>query len=167
MLLILLLGSALMSGSEVAFFSFNPEDIEKFKANKCTRSKIALKLYNNPEKLLSTILVANNTLNIAVVLLAAYISSQLFEFESEPVLGFIINVGIITFLLLFFGEIMPKVYASRNHVKTALFMAHPLSILEKILSPVTSLLIFSFSFVLEPKFNAKKQAYKQGKNRIK
>ena len=147
MLVILLLGSALMSGSEVAFFSFNPEDIEKFKANKSTQSKIALKLYKNPEKLLSTILVANNTMNIAVILLAAYLSSQIFDFESEPIIGFIINVGIITFLLLFFGEIMPKVYASRNHVKMALFMAYPMTVLEKVFHPVTSILIFSSSFV--------------------
>jgi magnesium and cobalt exporter, CNNM family len=147
MLVILLLGSGLMSGSEVAFFSFNPEDIEKFKAIKNRQAKIALKLYKNPEKLLSTILVANNTLNIAVVLLAAFISSQIINFDSEPIIGFIINVGAITFILLFFGEIMPKVYASRNHVKMALFMAYPLTIIEKLFRPVTSLLLFSSSFM--------------------
>jgi putative hemolysin len=146
-LIILLLGSALMSGSEVAYFSFRPEDIEKFKENKTRQSKIALKLYNNPEKLLSTVLVANNTINIAIVLLAAYISSRMFDFSSEPLIGFIINVVAITFLLLFFGEVMPKVYASRNHVSVALFMAYPLTVLEKIFQPITSLLIFSSSFV--------------------
>ena len=146
-LIILLFGSALMSASEVAFFSFRPEDIEKFKSNKHKLSKIALKLYNNPEKLLSTILVANNTINIAIVLLAAFISARLFDFSSEPVIGFIVNVVVITFLLLFFGEVMPKVYASRNHIAVALLMAYPLKILEKIFQPVTSILIFSSSFV--------------------
>jgi gliding motility-associated protein GldE len=146
-LVILLFGSALMSGSEVAYFSFRPEDIERFKTNKSKRSKTAIKLYNNPEKLLSTILVGNNTINIAIVLLAAYLSSLLFDFSTEPVLGFIINVVVITFLLLFFGEIMPKVYASRNHIAVALFMAVPLTILIKIFQPVTSILIFSSSFV--------------------
>ena len=146
-LIILLFGSALMSGAEVAFFSFRPEDIEKFKSNKNKQAKIALKLYDNPEKLLSTILVANNTINIAIVLLSAFISSRLFIFTLEPVLGFIVNVVVITFLLLFFGEVMPKVYASRNHVAVASFMAYPLTLLEKIFRPVTYLLLLSSSFV--------------------
>ena len=146
-LIILLIGSALMSGSEVAYFSFRPEDIEKFKTNKNKQSQAALKLYNNPEKLLSTILVGNNTVNIAIVLLAAFVSTRMFDFSSEPVIGFIINVVVITFLLLFFGEVMPKVYASRNHIAVALIMAYPLTILEKVFQPVTYLLIFSSSFV--------------------
>ena len=146
-LVILLAGSALMSASEVAYFSFRPEDIENFKTNKDKQSKTAIKLYNNPEKLLSTVLVANNTINIAIVLLSAYLSSRMFDFSSEPVIGFIINAVVITFLLLFFGEIMPKVFASRNHVRVALFMAYPLRILEKVFFPVTSLLILSSSFV--------------------
>ena len=145
-LIILLFGSALMSASEVAFFSFRPEDIEKLKSHKGNKSRMAMKLYNTPEKLLSTVLVANNTINIAIVLLAAFLSSELFVFHSK-VIGFLINVVVITFLLLFFGEVMPKVYASRNHVQVALFMAFPLNILGKILSPVTSVLIFSSSFV--------------------
>ena len=136
-----------MSASEVAFFSFRPEELENLKSSKDKKSKAILKLYNNPEKLLSTILVANNTINIAVVLLAAFLSSRMFNFSAEPVLGFIMNVVVITFLLLFFGEVMPKVYASRNHITIALFMAYYLSVLEKVFQPVTSLLIFSSSFV--------------------
>lgn len=136
-----------MSGSEVAYFSFSPEDIEKFKTNRSKQSQTAMKLYNNPVKLLSTVLVANNTINIAIVLLSAFLSSRMFDFSSEPLFGFIINAVVITFLLLFFGEVMPKVYASRNHIAVALFMAYPLTILEKIFLPVTSLLILSSSFV--------------------
>jgi putative hemolysin len=146
-LLIMLMGSALMSASEVAYFSFRPDDIENFKTNKNKQSQTAIKLYNDPEKLLSTILVANNTVNIAIVLLAAYISSRLFEFRSEPIIGFIINAVVITFILLLFGEIMPKVFASRNHVMVALYMAYPLKVLEIIFYPVTFLLILSTSFV--------------------
>jgi putative hemolysin len=146
-LLVLLAGSAMVSSSEVAFFSFRPDDIEKLKTRKSGRYQATLRLYNNPEKLLSTILVANNAVNIAVVLLAAFLSARLFDFSSEPLLGFIINAVIITFLLLFFGEIMPKVYASRNHLKVALFMAYPLSVMEKLFTPVTSFLIYSSSFV--------------------
>jgi putative hemolysin len=146
-ILVLLMGSALMSASEVAFFSLGPEDLEKLKIHKDKKSKTVLKLYGNPEKLLSTILVANNTINIAVVLLAAFLSVRIFDFSLEPVIGFIINVIVITFLLLFFGEVMPKVYASRNHVSIAQFMAYPLVILQKMFKPITSLLIFSSSFV--------------------
>jgi putative hemolysin len=146
-IIVLLIGSALMSASEVAYFSFRPEDIENFKSDKNKKSQAVLRLYNNPEKLLSTVLVVNNTINIAIVLLAAYLSSRMFDFSSEPVLGFIINVVVITFLLLFFGEVMPKVYASRNNIGIALLMAYPLTLLEKIFQPVTSFLIFSTSFV--------------------
>jgi gliding motility-associated protein GldE len=146
-LILLLLGSAMMSAAEVAYFSFRPEDIEKFKTNKNKQAKVALKHYNKPEKLLSTILVVNNTINIAIVLLAAFISSKLFDFTAEPVIGFVVNVVVITFLLLLFGEVMPKVYASRNHVAVALFMALPLTVLQKIFFPVTDLLIYASSFV--------------------
>jgi gliding motility-associated protein GldE len=136
-----------MSGSEVAFFSLRPEDIEKLKGNKSKKAKTALELYNNPERLLSTILVVNNTINIAIVLLAAFLSSLLFDFSDEPLLGFIINIVVITFILLFFGEVMPKVYSSRMHVKVVLFMALPLTVIEKVFKPVTSLLVLSTSFV--------------------
>jgi gliding motility-associated protein GldE len=144
---LLLAGSGLMSGSEVAYFSLRPEDIEKLKNDKHKKAKAALRLYNNPEKLLSTILVANNTINIAIVLLAAFMSSQLFDFSDEPLLGFLINIVVITFVLLFFGEVMPKVYSSRIHYKVVLFMALPLTVIQNIFKPITSLLIFSTSFV--------------------
>jgi len=146
-LILLLIGSALVSASEVAYFSFSPEDIENFKTNKSKQSQAALRLYNKPEKLLSTILVANNIINIAIVLLAAFLSSKTFNFNSEPLIGFLINAVAITFLLLFFGEVMPKVYASRNHVNVAIFMAYPLTLFEKIFQPITSLLLFSSAFV--------------------
>ncbi|MDP8218661.1 MAG: gliding motility-associated protein GldE [Candidatus Theseobacter exili] len=146
-LMLLLLASALISGSEVAFFSFRPDDLEKLKNNRSKKAQAALKLYKNPETLLSTILVANNTINITIVLLAAFISSRIFDFSSEPLFGFILNVVVITFLLLLFGEIMPKVYATRNHIGMALFMAYPITVLKKVFKPVTSLLIFSSSFV--------------------
>ena len=146
-LIFLLFGSALMSGSEVAFFSLRPEDIEKFKNNKSKKARAALKLYNNPEKLLSTILVANITINIAVVLLATFLGSKLFDFSSDPIAGFLIEIITITFLLLFFGEVMPKLYASRNNIAVALNMAYLLIFLEKVFRPVTYLLIASSSFV--------------------
>jgi putative hemolysin len=146
-LILLLFISALMSGSEVAFFSLRPENIEKLKTNKSKKAAMVLKLHSMPDKLLSTILVVNNTVNIAIVLLAAFISARIFDFSSSPVLGFIIEAVVITFILLFFGEIMPKVFATKNQVPMSLFMAYPMSFLETLFKPVTSLLILSTSFV--------------------
>ncbi|HBC77320.1 MAG TPA: hemolysin [Bacteroidales bacterium] len=136
-----------MSGSEVAFFSLRPEDIEKLKSSKSKKAARVLKLHDMPDKLLSTILVANNTVNIAIVLLAAFLSARTFDFSMNPVLGFIFEAVVITFILLFFGEVMPKVFATRNQVAMAQFMAYPMSFLESLFKPVTHLLIFSTSFV--------------------
>jgi CBS domain containing-hemolysin-like protein len=146
-LAIMLFISALMSGSEVAFFSLRPEDNEKLKSNKSKKASLALRLYDSPDKLLSTILVANNTVNIAIVLLAAFLSSRIFDFSSSPVLGFIVEAVAITFLILFFGEIFPKVFATKNQLPMVLFMAFPMSFLEKFFRPITYFLIFSTSFV--------------------
>jgi CBS domain containing-hemolysin-like protein len=142
-LALLLFCSALISASEVAYFSLKPEDIEKLKTTKGKKPAALLKLHGMPDKLLSTILVANNTINITIVLLAAFLSARTFNFSATPVLGFLIEAVVITFILLFFGEIMPKVYATRNQVQMALFMAYPLNFLQKIFRPVTSFLIFS------------------------
>ena len=136
-----------MSGSEVAFFSLSPADLKKLKLSKSKRSKGVLKLYGMPQKLLSTILVANNFVNISIIILASFISNRSFNFSNTPVFGFIIEVVVITFLILFFGEIMPKVYATKNIVPIALIMSMPILLLEKIFRPVTSVLIFSTSFV--------------------
>jgi putative hemolysin len=146
-LVILLVGSALMSASEVAYFSLRPEDIEKLRNDKRKKSRTVLMLYGMPEELLSTILVANNIVNVTIVLLSAFLSTRLFDFSSNPVIGFIAETLVITFMLLFFGEIMPKVYASRNNVAFCFFMATALAALKKIFKPVTSLLILSSSFV--------------------
>lgn len=146
-LAVLLIMSGLMSGSEVAYFSLSPDDLERFKSNKGKKARTTLKLHKDPERLLSTILAANNTVNIAIVLLAALISTKLFDFGANPVAGFIIEVVVITFMLLLFGEIIPKVYAAGHSASFALFMARPLNFITKIFYPVTSLLIISTSFV--------------------
>jgi len=146
-LTLLLFCSALFSGSEVAYFSLSPEDLEKFRNDNRKKAQTVLKLYSIPEKLLSTILIANNAINVAIVLLAAFISSRLFNVSASPVIGFLLEAVAITFLLLFFGEILPKVYASRNNMEVALLMAFPLSAAEKIFHPVAYLLMRSTSVV--------------------
>lgn len=146
-LILLLILSAFMSGSEVAFFSLSPSDIEKLKTSKSKKAAAVLSLHSNPEKLLGTILVANNFINVSIIILAAFISSSLFDFSASPVAGFIVEVIVITFLLLLFGEILPKVYATHNHIGFALFMALWLKVAHVIFKPVASVLIISTSFL--------------------
>jgi len=146
-LIILLAASALLSASEVAFFSLSPSDINRIKSEKNKKATTALGLYNRPERLLSTILVGNNLINVAIIVLSAYISNRIFNFSTSPVLGFIIQVVAITFLILLFGEIMPKVYATKNQIRVILFMAYPLDVMEKLFRPVTSVLVLSSAFV--------------------
>lgn len=143
----LLVLSALMSGSEVAYFSLTASDLEKLKTSRSKRASTVLKLHSGPEKLLGTILVANNFINVSIIILAAFISSALFDFSDTPVAGFIIEVVVITFVILLFGEILPKVYATHNHLGFALFMAPWLRMASAVFRPVASALILSTSFI--------------------
>ncbi len=142
----LLLSSALISGSEVAYFSLGATDKQKLQKKGRTNQRV-LKNLDNPEKLLATILTSNNFVNIGIIILSAYITNNLITIENSPVLEFGIQVVLITFFLLLFGEIIPKVYATHFALGFAKFMAFPLQILEKLFRPVNSLLIYSTSFV--------------------
>ncbi|MFI1772914.1 gliding motility-associated protein GldE [Thalassobellus citreus] len=137
LLFILLACSALISGAEVALFSLSKTDIEAGLEAKSKRIQIISKLLERPKKLLATILVANNFINIAIVILFAYLGSVLFESIENPIFQFTLEVIIVTFLILLFGEILPKIYASRNNLKFAGFMAYPLKILDVLLSPLS------------------------------
>ena len=137
LLVILLLCSALISGAEVALFSLNRTDLEEgIEANPST-FKIISVLLERPKKLLATILVANNFINIAIVILFAYLGDFLFTSIAQPIIRFIVEVVVITFLILLFGEILPKIYASRNKIKFSNFMAFPLRVLDVVFSPIS------------------------------
>lgn len=140
-LVVLLLASAFISGSEVAFFSLTPSDIQNLNDDKSNRGDNVAQLIEKPRKLLATILIGNNFVNIAIVLLSTILSGQLFDFSDNPLMGFLLNVVGITFLLLLFGEVLPKVYASRNALKFSLRMAMPISIMEKVFNPLSELLM--------------------------
>lgn len=129
-LVVLLMCSALISGAEVAFFSLTQSQLDSDSKTFKNRILVA-KLLSTPKRLLATILVANNFINIAIVLLFASLSSVLLDHFSDT-FRFIVEVVIVTFLILLFGEILPKVYASRNNEKFSGFMARPLVILEKL-----------------------------------
>lgn len=144
-LFFLLLCSALISGAEVALFSLTKIDIDTALEEKSKPIETVSKLLQKPQKLLATILIANNFINIAIVILFASISDILFKnvntaidfyfFEVNPV--FFLKVVTATFLILLFGEILPKVYASRNNLKFSKFMAYPLKILDTVFSPLS------------------------------
>lgn len=137
LLFLLLCCSALISGAEVALFSLTRTDIDTHPEADSRPFKIILQLLERPKKLLATILVANNFINIAVVLLFAYLGDFIFENVTNPTVKFILEVIVVTFLILLFGEILPKIYASRNNLKFASFMAYPLKVLDVLLSPVS------------------------------
>ena len=142
-LLILLLFSALISGAEVAFFSLTPADLKVESTSKASRKiKTVSLLLEKPKKLLATILVANNFLNIAIVLLFDSLGQVWFAGLNQVYFGvnirFVVEVGVVTFLILLFGEILPKIYASRNSLSFATFMALPLKVLDVLFTPLSS-----------------------------
>lgn len=146
--LIVLLGlSAIVSGSEVALFSLEPKDIEALKTSKKRSSQLILKLLSDPEQLLAAILVSNNFINIAIVLLASHLSETLISFGEAKTFEFIFQTVIITFLLLLFGEIIPKVYAAHYPKIFAQKISPFIDLVRKITKPINFILIHSTSFV--------------------
>ncbi|MBA4277067.1 gliding motility-associated protein GldE [Flavobacterium sp.] len=133
----LLFCSAMVSGAEVALFSLSQKDIDDTLQENPSKGKIISKLLEKPKKLLATLLVANNFINIGVVILFLFIGKNLFLAVTSPFLKFSIKVIVVTFLILLFGEVLPKVYASRNNVKFAKWVAYPVAVLDKLLSPIS------------------------------
>jgi gliding motility-associated protein GldE len=144
---LLLIGSALISGSEVAYFSLQPFQINKLKEMNTSGSVRVLSLLGKPEKLLATILISNNFINIGIIIISTFITTSIFDFSEEPLFAFLIQVVIITFLLLVFGEIIPKLYANQNALKFSIFMSYPLTFFGKLFYPVSNLLIRSTNIV--------------------
>ncbi|WP_038267365.1 gliding motility-associated protein GldE [Zhouia amylolytica] len=140
-LALLLACSALISGAEVAFFTINENDLDDDNG-KNSKDKLVLKLLETPKKLFNTILVFNNLINISFVLLFSATANYFFGTLSSYSLGFIevkfvVEVIVAAFLILMFGEILPKIYVTKNQLRFARFMAPSLNVLSKILSPVS------------------------------
>ena len=136
-IIVLLFCSAMVSASEVALFSLTQKDLDEAKNNNPAKSILIAALLEKPKKLLATILVTNNFMNIGVVMLFSFISEKLFLNINPFWLRFLIEVVVVTFLILLFAEVLPKIYASRNNLKFSYFVALPLTILDKILSPIS------------------------------
>ena len=153
-LAVLLIFSGLISGSEVALFSLSKSQLKK--EDKSSYVQIIQKSLTNPNKLLATILVANSFINIAIVILFTQIGNVIFKNITSPFWQFIIEVVVATFLILLFGEILPKIYASRNNLIFSKFVIYPLVLLDFILTPI-SLPMQKLSNFIKNKLSFKKQ----------
>jgi gliding motility-associated protein GldE len=144
---LLLAFSAIISASEVALFSLDPQTINELEESEQKKDRNILRLLQNPQRLLATILISQNFLNVAVIMLIEHFTETVFNFESAPIAGFVFQTILITFSILLFGEIIPKVYATEFAVKTATKTAGILFALERIFSPFVDFLVNSTSIV--------------------
>ncbi|MCD8408822.1 gliding motility-associated protein GldE [Tenacibaculum finnmarkense] len=144
-LLSLLICSALVSGAEVAFFSISSTQLNELSTTSKQKSNAVL-LLEKPKKLLATILITNNFINILIVLIFASLGEVFFSELSQGV-KFLVEVVFVTFLILLFGEVLPKVYATRKSLLFANFMAKPIQFLSIVLTPLSTPLIKLTSIV--------------------
>lgn len=156
-LLLLLLCSALISGTEVAFFSLSQTDLDKI-SEESKEENLVVKLLEKPKKLLATILITNNFINILIVLIFASLGEVFFKnqdlsvnflgfFISSTIIQFSIEVVLVTFLILLFGEVLPKVYASRRSLQFSNFMAKSIRVLNVLSTPLSYPLINLTGFI--------------------
>ncbi|MDI9255875.1 gliding motility-associated protein GldE [Flavobacterium sedimenticola] len=155
---LLLLCSAMISAAEVALFSLTKEDLAKLTTENPSKANLISRLLQKPKKLLATLLLANNFVNIGVIILFSFLSNSLFVSITSPLLKFLTEVVLVTFLILLFGEVLPKVYASRNNAKFSVRMAGPLYVLDLLLSPV-SLPMRNISVYLHDKLGKQKSNF--------
>lgn len=144
--MLLIVGSALMSGSEVAFFSLNRQQTDDLEKERTASAIRISRLLNNPHDLLATILIVNNLFNIAIILSLHLLTHKVLA-NISPILQILIEVGLITFVLVLFGEIIPKVYANYFNLKTARFMSLIIGFFKLLFYPLVKILVGSTSFI--------------------
>jgi CBS domain containing-hemolysin-like protein len=128
----LIICSAIISSSENAFFSLSKLQIEEITEEESRTAKYTEYLINHPKHLLATILISNTFVNIAIVMVSTVIIGLLFDFSTNPLFGFLIEIVLVTFILVLFGEVMPKIFASQNNMRVARFVAIPMFTLSKV-----------------------------------
>lgn len=138
---VLLLFSALASGSEIAFFSLSPNNLNELDEDKSDTDRKILKLREDSERTLATILIANNLINVTIIMLLNYFIAHVVDFGNAVWLEFIVITVILTFLLLLFGEIMPKVYAGQHTLAFCRYTADGILFLSKVFHPLSEILI--------------------------
>ena len=136
-IVLLLFCSAMVSAAEVALFSLTQQDLNTLAEEDSSKANLISKLLQRPKKLLATILVANNFSHIGVVIIFSFVGNTIFSAIESPILKFTVEVILVTFLILLFGEVLPKIYASRNNIKFSKFVANPIVMLDKLLSPIS------------------------------
>jgi putative hemolysin len=146
-MLVLLLVVALVSAAESAFFALSPTDMEALKTSDEKRDEKILTLIDGPKRLLATLLISVNFINIAIVILSTFVIEGLFDFSTSPTLGFIIQVVAVTFLILLIGEVTPKIYATQNPLRVSRVLIFFVQLLQRIFYPVSSFLIFTTSLL--------------------
>lgn len=134
---LLLLCSAIISGSEVALFSLSPTEIDELKEDHNSANNLIAKMVENPKKLLATVLIANNLVNISIVLISPELTNFAFGGIKNPILRDVMDIGLVTFVLLLCGEILPKIYANRNNLAFAKRVAYFIYILDTIFTPIS------------------------------
>ena len=144
---VLIFLSALISGSEVSFFSLSSQNLEELSEIDERKEKKIRRLLKKPNKLLATILIANNFINVAIIILSSFLTSKFFSFENGSTFQFVIQVIVITFILVLLGEITPKVYAKQNAVSFSKKMTSVIIFFEWIFSPLSSILTSTTSFI--------------------
>ena len=155
---VLLFCCAMVAAAEVALFSLSSKNLKELAVQYPSQSNVVENLLSKPKKLLATILVANNFLHIAIVLLFSFSLDKLFVTIASPIVKFVVEVVLVTFLILLFGEVLPKVYASRNNIKFASFIALPISVLDKILAPI-SIPLRSLTVFIQQKLGKQKSNF--------
>ncbi|MBP6335359.1 MAG: gliding motility lipoprotein GldD [Bacteroidia bacterium] len=139
--------SAFLSGAETAFFGISPSELFQLKDSKSTSSRLVFKLLERPKRLLATLLIAVDFVNISIVVISSLLIQQMFNFSHHEVLGFLIQVVALTFIIALFCEVMPKVWATQNAISFSKLSSFPIYALDKVLRPFTALLVASSSFV--------------------
>lgn len=152
--IILLICSGLISASEISFFSLSNHNINKIRQEKTTISKKILALLKKPEYLLSTILIANNFVNISITLISTFLTAILLKDIDNSIVIVLIQLVGITFLILFFGEILPKTIATKKYYKITKIMVYPLTLLKYICFPLSYLLI-KFTNIIKKRIKKK------------
>ena len=140
---VLLVFSGYASGSEIAFFSLSPNDLNELDEEKNDSDRLITELREDSERTLATILITNNLVNVTIIMLCNYFFSHVIDFGTAYWLQFIVITVLLTFLLLLFGEIMPKVYATQHALAFCRFSAPGIKRLRSLFYPMASVLIRS------------------------
>ena len=140
---LLLVASGFVSASEIAFFSLSPSDLNDIENDNHPADKYIRNLLDDSERLLATILISNNFVNVTIIMLCNYFFAGVIDFGTSEILEFLVITVVLTFLLLLFGEIMPKIYSAQNTLKFCRIAAPVFNVLVKVFSPLSSLLVQS------------------------